>query len=157
MRILVVSDTHGDISDFELALSQQKKADLVIHLGDCERDVDYVKELYPNKRFLNVSGNCDFGSVIPPEGETIVGGKRIFYTHGHTYHVKFGINAVIDEAKHRGVDILLFGHTHVPVTEYEDGLYIMNPGSIGHPQQGGPTYGIIDITKAGITLNIAEV
>ena len=106
MRILVISDTHGDISGFEFALSQQKKADLVIHLGDCERDVDDVKDLFPDKQFINVSGNCDFGSVTPPEGETVICSKRIFYTHGHTYHVKFGNDLVINEAKRRGARLV---------------------------------------------------
>lgn len=157
MRIVVISDTHGALSGFEQAITQQPRADLFIHLGDCERDLDDVKAFFPDKQFLGVSGNCDFGSITPPEGETVVCGKRIFYTHGHTYHVKYGYLSVIDEARRRHADILLFGHTHLPFTSYEDGLYIMNPGSIGHPSQGGPSYGIIDITKAGIVLNIAEV
>jgi uncharacterized protein len=157
MRIVVISDTHGDLSGFELAVSQQPGAGLFIHLGDCEHDVDDVKLVFPDKQFIGVSGNCDFGSVTPPEGETVICGKRIFYTHGHTYHVKYGSESVIDEARRRGADILLFGHTHLPVTAYEDGLYIMNPGSIGHPEQGAPTYGVIDISKAGVVLNIVEV
>lgn len=157
MRIVVISDTHGDLSGFERVVAQQPKADFFIHLGDCERDIENVKLIFPNKKFLSVSGNCDFGSTTPPEAETVVCGKRIFYTHGHTYYVKSGDTFVIKEAKRRQADILLFGHTHLPLTSYEDGLYIMNPGSIGHPAQGKPTYGVIDITGAGIVLNIAEV
>jgi uncharacterized protein len=157
MRIVVISDTHGDFSGFELAVSQQPKADLFIHLGDCERDVDDIKSLFPDKQFLTVSGNCDFGSITPPEDEIIVCDKRIFFTHGHTYRVKYSPYQAIDEAKRRKSDILLFGHTHLPFTSYEDGLYVMNPGSIGHPAEGKPTYGVIDITKAGIVTNIVEV
>jgi uncharacterized protein len=157
MRIVVISDTHGDLSDFELAINQQPRADLFIHLGDCERDVDDVKSVYPDKQFVVVSGNCDFGTITPPEDETVVCGKRIFYTHGHTYNVKYGYTSVVDEARRRRADILLFGHTHLPFSSYENGLYIMNPGSIGHPAQGGPSYGIIDITGAGVVLNIVEV
>jgi phosphoesterase, MJ0936 family len=157
MRIIVISDTHGDLSGFERAVDQQPKADLFIHLGDCERDLDQVKPLFPDKRFLSVAGNCDFGSDTPTESETIARGRRIFFTHGHPYHVKFGYASAIGEARRRGADILLFGHTHLPYTAYEDGLYIMNPGSLGHPRDGHPTYGIVDITDAGIVLNIAEV
>lgn len=157
MRIVVISDTHGDLSGFEQAVSQQQKADIFIHLGDCERDLDSVKTIFPDKKFLSVSGNCDFGSVTPTEDEIEACGKRIFFTHGHTYYVKSGYSSAINEARRRKADILLFGHTHLPFTSYEDGLYIMNPGSVGHPAEGKPTYGIIDITEAGIVLNIAEV
>lgn len=157
MRIVVISDTHGDFSNFELVMSEQPKADLFIHLGDCERDLDDIRPLFPDRRFLGVSGNCDFGSATPAEGETVAAGKHIFYTHGHTYHVKYGPADVVDEARRRKADIVLFGHTHLPVATYEDGLYIMNPGSLGHPIAGGPTYGVIDITEAGIVTNIVEV
>ncbi|MFR3419646.1 MAG: metallophosphoesterase family protein [Eubacterium sp.] len=44
--------------------------------------------------------------------------------------------------KRRNADIVLFGHTHNQYTEYLDGLYIMNPGSVGM----NGDYGVIDIT-----------
>nr|PZM89876.1 MAG: metallophosphoesterase [[Clostridium] cellulosi] len=157
MRIVVISDTHGNISNFERAIFQQPKADLFIHLGDHESDVDDIRLYLRGRNILSVSGNCDFGSQLPDVGETVVSGKRIFYTHGHRYHVKFGIDGVINEARRREADIVLFGHTHIPVATYEKGLYIMNPGSLGHPRGGSPTYGIIDITNAGVVLNIVEV
>ena len=40
----------------------------------------------------------------------------------------------------------------------ENGIYIMNPGSASSPRDGKkPSYGIIDITKSGILMNIADV
>lgn len=55
-------------------------------------------------------------------------------------------------ARQEGADIVLYGHTHTGVTCYDDGLYIMNPGSIrdGH-------YGMIDIVPGGIMLNEAKL
>lgn len=47
---------------------------------------------------------------------------------------------------------MLFGHTHQPLTEYDDGLYMLNPGSL----HGGGTYGVLDITAAGVVMNIVE-
>ena len=157
MRIVVVSDTHGNTRRLQEVLAQQHEADMFIHLGDGAWDVDEVSSLRPARPFLRVSGNCDFGSSFPSEGETVAGGKRIFYTHGHLYYVKFGMARITQEAVGRGADILLFGHTHVPVAEYADGLYIMNPGSLGHPDGGNPTYGVIDITPAGVVPHIVEV
>lgn len=157
MRIVVLSDTHRNISGLLKAIDEQRKADVFIHLGDLQSDFEYVKSSLPGKRFLNVPGNCDFGSQDPSDGEIVLAGKRIFYTHGHAYHVKFGQYEIIEEARRRKADILLYGHTHIPVDTYDDGLYIMNPGSIGHPVEGEPTYGVIDITDAGIVMNIVEV
>lgn len=157
MKIAVFSDTHGNLSNLETAIEQQKNADFYIFLGDCEKDLDTVREFYPAKQFLSVRGNCDFGSVTPSENETIAAGKRIFYTHGHNYHVKYGYAEAIAEAHRRKADILLFGHTHVPYISYENGLYIMNPGSLGHPREGRATYGIIDIMPSGILINTVEV
>lgn len=157
LRIVVVSDTHGNTWRLQEVLTQQPKADMFIHLGDGVWDVDEASPGNPARMFLRVSGNCDFGSDFPSEGETVAEGKRIFYTHGHLYYVKFGMSRITDEAVSRGADILLFGHTHVPVAEYTNGLYIMNPGSLGHPDGGNPTYGVIDITPAGIVPHIVEV
>ena len=158
MRIVVLSDTHGDHYHLEQAVASQPKADLFIHLGDGERDLEEIAALFPEKKFEFVSGNCDFGSQTPHENELMAGGKRIFYTHGHQYHVKYGISGILDEGRRRKADIVLFGHTHVPLTFYEDGLYLMNPGSLGHPVEGKPTYGVVDITKGGgVVLNIVEV
>ncbi len=50
--------------------------------------------------------------------------------------------------------VLLFGHTHNAVTEYEDGLYIMNPGSLSGSTG---TYGTLDIVPAGIVTNIVHI
>ncbi|MDR3552270.1 MAG: metallophosphoesterase [Clostridia bacterium] len=157
MRIVVVSDTHRDASAFEQVVLAQPAAELFIHLGDCEREAGEIAELFPEKKFLTVAGNSDFCSQLPLQGIVEVCGKTIFYTHGHLYHVKYGLGELIRNARSCGADIALFGHTHIPVTSYEDGLYLMNPGSLGHPKSGGPTYGVIDITGAGIVTNIVEV
>jgi putative phosphoesterase len=79
-----------------------------------------------------------------------VGGKKVFYAHGHTFGVKSGLDRLKEKARQLSADIVLFGHTHVATTFYEDGIYYMNPGSVTNPQQGGPSYGVVDITDAGV-------
>lgn len=154
MRILVTSDTHGDSASLRRAVLSQPKADIVIHLGDGGDDVERVRSSFPERTFLQVRGNCDWGSALPQTGEFEAGGKKIFYTHGHMYGVKSGDYTIISEARSRGADILLFGHTHQPREGYEDGLYIMNPGRLSGWE---PTYGIIDITEQGIVLNVMKL
>lgn len=151
MRILVVSDTHRDRASLFRAIMSQPTADVVIHLGDGADEAEEAKRDYPEKMFLLVRGNNDWGAALPSEGLATFLGKHIFYTHGHLYNVKYGMYDVISAARSHKADVLLYGHTHEPRTEYQDGLYIMNPGSL-HGNCG--TYGILDITPAGIVTNI---
>lgn len=153
MRLLVVSDTHRDEAALRDAILSQPKAEAVIHLGDGEEEACRMRETFPDRMFLQVRGNCDWGSTLPVEGLAHFGGKTIFYTHGYTYNVKYGTYDLVSAAREKKADIVLFGHTHIPVAEYEDGLYILNPGSL-HGGQG--TYGIIDITEQGIVVNVLK-
>lgn len=154
MRILVVSDTHGSVADLRQAVSSQPKAEVVIHLGDGAADAEKIKAEFPEKMFLQVKGNCDWGSSLPLTGEFIADGKKIFYTHGQAFGVKLGEYDVRNEARRRKADILLYGHTHYAFSTYRDELYIMNPGSLSGY---GASYGIIDITNAGIVTNVVKL
>lgn len=153
MRILVVSDSHGDEEAVWRAVETQPSAGAVIHLGDGAREFEAVAARYPDKRFYNVRGNGDWGChTIPDTGEELFSGRRVFFTHGHLYGVKTGLYRVVCAARERKADILLFGHTHMPLEDYEEGLFILNPGSIAH----GGSYGIVDITPAGVVTNVVE-
>lgn len=154
MRILVVSDTHRDRAALQRAILAQPSAEAVIHLGDGVEEAEDMKMNFPEKMFLFVRGNCDWGSTLPPEGTAEFAGKRIFYTHGYTYNVKYGNYEAVSAARRNRADVLLFGHTHQPLTEYRDGLYIMNPGSLNG---SFGTYGTLDITPAGIVTNIVRI
>ena len=51
--------------------------------------------------------------------------------------------------KDRGAAIGLFGHTHLPTLEERDGVTLFNPGSIGAPRFGGPSYGLLQLYENG--------
>lgn len=145
MRILVFSDSHGNSHRIREAILSNPTADTVIHLGDGERDLDELQPILGGKRLVCVCGNCDYGSMLRDNETLNIGSVRILCTHGHREGVKYGTDSLIDKAKRLGARIVLYGHTHEPVTDYDDGLYVMNPGSI---REG--CYGAIDITAAGI-------
>lgn len=154
MRIVVFSDSHNNFFALKNIVAKQSAANVYIHLGDGERDFDSLVNVFPNKTMYNVRGNCDWSSLTPPNGILELCGKRIFYTHGHTFQVKSGLDRLREHAHNIGADIVLFGHTHIALKEYENGVYYMNPGSISRPLSGKPSYGIVDITGAGIAMNI---
>lgn len=140
MIILVVSDTHGDKESLLRAVSDESP-ELILHLGDHWGDCKPVREVFPNIPLRAVRGNCD----RPGEAETdefVVEGKRIFMAHGHQYGVKYQLGDIVNNAMLRCADILLFGHTHRTFLSEQDGLTIMNPGSLGASEH---TYGLITI------------
>ena len=147
MRILVFSDSHGSSRCIREALYMHGDAAAVIHLGDGERDMTRVEDLLKGKKVIQVCGNCDFASLLPVNEIVTLGGTRIFCSHGHTELVKHGTQALYSKARVLGSRIALYGHTHESVTDYCDGLYVMNPGSARYGE-----YGAIDITPSGIML-----
>ena len=144
MRAIVVSDSHGDTVSLEKAIRLHRSADMVIFLGDGERDLfsRSVSEAVENKALVAVRGNCDFYSQLPDEVFTSLGGKKIYCLHGHTKGVKHGFEMLEHEAELKGADIVIHGHTHEPRTSYLNGIWYMCPGSI---KTGW--YGIIDIDE----------
>lgn len=160
MRIIVISDTHGNKQAVDSVFLRNSDADLFIHLGDGERDIDAFLLENPSytSRVIHVAGNCDFGSLSNDFEIIPVNGHKIFATHGHRYFVKHGIQAIKETAKRLNCDIVLYGHTHVRDNRLEDGLYIMNPGSAGNPHDGTKrSFGTVNVVSSGVVLNIADI
>lgn len=158
MKILVISDTHKDIQKAIKIIDHLKKdIDMVIHLGDHSKDALDLSYIYPELVFHTVSGNCDWGGSIPGQKLVKVGVHKIFMAHGHTFGVKASNVPLIREGRKKGADILLFGHTHVPLSTKHGQMLIMNPGSLTYPRgKKGPSYGIITINKEEVKGDIYE-
>ncbi len=153
MTVLVISDVHGRRDAVERVLEKHADVRTVLFLGDGLREVEGVADGHRSRTFIMVPGNGDFASMLPPARLEILGGKRVFLTHGHKYNVKYGLYTIEMAARERGADIVVFGHTHQPLREYVDGLYMLNPGSLGY----GETYGLLDISPAGIMTNVVRL
>lgn len=152
-RLLVVSDTHGDRRALQAAIDAQPEASLLVHLGDGAADLTAINE-FISIRTLQVSGNCDFSSPFPDDAEFRFGGHVFFAAHGHRYGVKHDLYRFACAARSRGARMALFGHTHRALTLYDDGLYLLNPGSLGR----GGTYATVDVdANGGIVSNIVKL
>ena len=114
----------------------------VIHLGDMIHDAQEVACAYPSLPFCMVPGNCDGWTAEPPKKQIQLAGVSILLSHGHLWGVKQSYHAAYADARACGAQILLFGHTHVPVCTYENGLWLLNPGTIRGGWQGA-SYGVI--------------
>lgn len=157
MRIIVLSDTHGYINNVVDKMMTMDKPDLIIHLGDNARDGEKISQELGIESIV-VKGNCDLDSIYNEDELIEIKGKKIFLTHGHKYDVNGGLNRIYYKGLEIGADIILFGHTHIPINIKEDNLIIMNPGSPTNPRKADkiPTFGLIDI-KENIITSIIEI
>ena len=160
MKILIVSDTHKAHRNLETALDRTGKIDMLIHLGDVEGYEDYIEALADCPAHI-LAGNNDYFSYLPREEEFYIKDHRVFITHGHYYYVGQGEEHLLREARARGVEYVMYGHTHRPSLKTKDGVTILNPGSISYPRQMGrkASYMVREIDSSGevkITLEYIE-
>lgn len=148
MKILVVSDTHGHTKNLERVLEKVGDIDLFIHCGDLEGGEDYIRALVDVPCYM-VAGNNDWFSDLQREMEISVDDYRIWITHGNNYGASMGPERLLEEAAARNVDVVMYGHTHRPLIEYQDNIVIVNPGSLSYPRQNGrkPSYLIMEIDR----------
>ena len=149
MKVLIVSDSHGRISNLEKAL-EIEAPDMLIHLGDLEGSEIYIQAGVDCPVEM-VPGNNDYFSELEPEKIIQIGHYKALITHGHQYRVHYGTERIEEWAKSLGVDIVMFGHTHIPLLEENEDLIVLNPGSLTLPRQEGriPTYILMEIDKNG--------
>ena len=157
MKILIVSDSHGRDKYLFQTLRRVSPIDLMVHLGDYGGTEEYIKSI-ANCPVEMISGNNDLFKGCPKEKVIIIGDYTLYLTHGHKYGVYYNTLKIKEAAKTRQADIVMFGHTHVPMIDLKDDIWAINPGSIALPRQGNrmPSYIIMDIDREGkahFTLN----
>ena len=146
MKVLVVSDSHGRNDLLRQAIGQEAPIDLLIHAGDVEGDLKKILGEETEYKIKVVAGNMDRSAEVNASLAFDVGAHRVFLTHGHHYGVHYTASALVDMAKKCKADVAIFGHTHMPVREKEDGVLLLNPGSIAKPRQGpDKTYIVIQV------------
>lgn len=147
MKILVFSDSHGNLPNMEQAV-RSDRPDYILHLGDVNSDARALGKLFPSIPMECVCGNCDGRRPDLDEEKVLeLEGRRILMMHGHTRGVKVGMSRAVWAAREAQAHILLFGHTHEAFCEYQHGLWILNPGTI-RGGWGGATYGVISLEGA---------
>ena len=142
MKICVFSDSHGYAGNMTAAIGLERP-DACFFLGDGERDLAEVEELFPDLSIHAVRGNCDFFSERSSAVCLTLDGVRIFATHGHLYDVKYDprLEMLTSKAVEMGADIALFGHTHAQHISVSRGVTLLNPGQAGRGWY--PCYAVI--------------
>lgn len=159
IKIAVFSDTHGQLEIAQWVLQGLGQVDLILHAGDYFSDGLKLSAdvRVPVKAVL---GNCDYDREGPEEELIELSGRRILLTHGHLAGVKTPSSdrKLITQAKAKGAEAVIYGHTHVAEITCLEGILLFNPGSITRPlDQGGLSYGILEIDEKGIFPAICRV
>ena len=147
MRILVVSDSHGNNENVKKAIEKAGKIDYLIHLGDVGANYREIETMARVPAYI-VAGNTDYIPELKDRLILMFGQHRIYAVHGHREGVSMGLSTLRYNALQNECDIALYGHTHVPyLDENPDDVTILNPGSVSLPRQDDhrKTYAIIEI------------
>jgi len=151
VKILVVTDSHGNFQNL-INTFEKEEPEIVLCAGDHSTDVEDLSFVKEDAEYYIVRGNCDFYDVKHEDILKIeVEGKTILLAHGHHYGVKSTYDYIREEGKKQEVDLVVFGHTHVPYLEEED-IKLFNPGAL---KDG--LYGILDITKDKIDIEFKNL
>ena len=152
MRIGVVGDIHGNLSGLERAIRAMGPLDRLLFTGDGYRELVRAK-LSLTVPVIGVEGNCDFSTEYPAEQLFELEKYKVLLTHGHRYGVKLGLTTIGMAALEKQVDLVVFGHTHLPLNTEWEGIKLFNPGTLC-PERAyrGVTYGIIEIDGATMKL-----
>lgn len=153
VRLLVTADIHGYYSAWQALLKKRQPDDMLLIAGDTfgtrypdSNDRDYrpedIRAELQEIPHLAVYGNCDipaFSPGLPYTVSYVWNDKLIFMHHGDSL-------PLIPE----NAFLVISGHTHVPMVQFIEGRWLVNPGSSARPRAYAASYAII--TTAGIQL-----
>ena len=162
--ILVVSDSHGNIPALTVALVWARQANLAgqegltqgtdfaaaIFLGDGGDDlVPASAEAGFAVPWYKVRGNLDHNFSVQ-DFLVLEINRKLFLAHGNRYAVDSGGQTIAAAAKSAGAEAALFGHTHTPHCSMVNGIFLLNPGSIGRSRSdAGPTFAVLECPAKG--------
>lgn len=109
MKILIVSDNHGDhqiLTDIVDNFASQ--VDLLVHCGDSELSPNEP----PMNSFHGVLGNNDYGLDYPQQLVLDEGTERLLVVHGDHDQVNYSLTPLLLKGKATGASIVCYGHTH---------------------------------------------
>ena len=150
-RVLVFSDSHGDVRKMKQIIENMYGVTAVIHLGDINRDIQFLEDNFFDFPIYGVQGNNDYSGAYPNEKMLTIGNKKIFITHGHYYLSGWDPSPLKRIRAAERADVILFGHTHIAEEEHFNGKILANPGSISRPRTGNASYGVIEIEDEKIS------
>jgi putative phosphoesterase len=153
LKVGVISDTHIPGRAKFLppkAIEHFQDVDRILHAGDLVES-SVIEELSALAPVIAVRGNMDLGndvSRLPEEVVLDLDGVILGMVHdsGSKDRRRDNLRKRFPEAR-----IAVFGHSHQPLVEDEDGLLLLNPGSACDPRSAKyPTIAMLEINAGHI-------
>ena len=158
MKIGVVSDTHSHDLPKQM-MDDLKDVDLIVHVGDfCSGDD--LRRFRQINKVRAVFGNMDgleIRQLLPERDVFEADGLKIGLYHGQGSPERV-LNYVKKEFKRDKLDVVIFGHSHLPFNEVIDGVLYFNPGSptdVVRPPYC--SYGILEVKNGKVSGKIIKV
>jgi len=146
----IISDTHG-----RLPLSVSKafaRTDLIIHAGDIGDPgiIEALEKIAPTRA---VRGNMDMGRWARSLRQTAT-----ITIHRHGLVVIHDVNDLDKYAQPGSYHAVIYGHTHRPQVEKQEGVLYLNPGSAVHPRFGyPPSVALLEINGDAISARLIDL
>lgn len=158
MKLGVLSDTHliVPLPEFKKSIDHHfRDVDKILHLGDFT-GLSIARYLSDQKELIAVCGNMDPREIrteFPGKRVIEISGFKIGLIHGWGWGCK---NEVLIRNQFDDVDVIVYGHTHIPVNHRVKEILFFNPGSFTRPSDGKGTLGILRVGEE-ITGEIVEI
>ena len=111
-RILLCSDIHGCVWNYELAIEEAGHIDAIMIAGDVGIRMSDLMSMTPNIPLYAVAGNNDMFQTHLPKWKVVTFGRhRVFMAHGHMHGVYMNLDALEKDArrnKGKNMSILSF-------------------------------------------------
>jgi len=154
MRIAVLSDTHLRVGKSlpSFVWEHLTEIDLILHAGDLTYG-GLFEELSYIAPVRAVRGNCDGWDVALPDRDIVeCEGLRIGLIHGDSGKGKSSAERAYHAFEDVAVDLIVFGHSHIPFMEWHEGILMFNPGSpTDKRREAHYSMGQLDIQQGQVT------
>lgn len=130
MKILICSDSHKRLDIFQKVI-EKELPEVILFAGDHSTDAIDMSYVYSNIKFFIVRGNTDYFDKETADKLILeVEKEKVLLVHGHLFGVKSYMTELEKEAETDGVNICIFGHTHIPYYKEKNKIKYINPGAM---------------------------
>jgi putative phosphoesterase len=149
VKIGLISDTHGRLRNNVLDVFAG--VDVILHAGDIG-SLDIITTLEAIAPVHAVHGNTDDFDICAKYGESVMvelAGVKFAIAHGHLFGSP---NPKSLRAAFPEVDVIIYGHTHVPLVDRTAKPIVINPGAAGPARfQLKPSVAILQLPQLELT------
>lgn len=148
MKILVISDSHGNINHIGhvVGFAKAQNMSAIFHCGDFSTSQDVVEVLKSGLPLYAVTGNADearhqeIWNALEPA--TLRGDLLEFTVDGRKIAMGHEPLKVAEHISSGNFDAVFYGHTHVGVVKTVGNTLVANPGALGNTKH--PSFAVYD-------------